>query len=78
MMKTKANNSDVPQEFAAELKAAGLEAFFADCTAAHRREYVQWIGEAKKPETRIARSRQAVKMLADKRAAEKKKSKKSR
>ena len=67
----------IPVELEEALKAAGLWDFFADCTAAHRREYLKWIGEAKKPETRIARSRQAVKMLADKCAAEKKKSRRA-
>jgi uncharacterized protein YdeI (YjbR/CyaY-like superfamily) len=68
-MKTKGNNLEtIPAELAAALKAAGLETFFADCTAAHRREYLQWIGSAKKPQTRLARSCQAVKMLETKRA----------
>jgi uncharacterized protein YdeI (YjbR/CyaY-like superfamily) len=62
--------NEIPAEFAAELKAAGLEEFFADCTPAHRREYLKWIGEAKKPETRSARSRQAVTRLAAKRKEE--------
>jgi uncharacterized protein YdeI (YjbR/CyaY-like superfamily) len=65
--------NDIPIEFAAALKAAGLEAFFADCTPSHRREYVKWIGEGKKPETRVARSEQAVKRLMAKRAEEEKK-----
>jgi uncharacterized protein YdeI (YjbR/CyaY-like superfamily) len=62
--------NEIPPEFATELKAAGLEEFFADCTASHRREYLKWIGEAKKSETRAARSRQAVTRLAAKRAEE--------
>ena len=62
--------NEIPSEFAAALKAAGVEKFFAECTAAHRREYLKWIGEAKKPETRVARSQQAVKMLAAKRKQE--------
>jgi len=62
--------NEIPSEFAAALKAAGLEKFFAECTVAHRREYLKWIGEAKKPETRMARSQQAAKMLAAKRKQE--------
>jgi uncharacterized protein YdeI (YjbR/CyaY-like superfamily) len=62
--------NDLPPEFAVELKTAGLEDFFAGCTASHRREYLKWIGEARKPETRAARSRQAVKMLLAKRQQE--------
>jgi len=62
--------NDLPTEFAAALKEAGLEKFFAECTAAHQREYLKWIGEAKKTGTRAVRSQQAVKMLATKRKQE--------
>ena len=64
--------NEIPTELAAELKAAGLENFFAECTASHRREYLKWIGEARKPETRVARSRQAVMRLAARRVEEEK------
>jgi uncharacterized protein YdeI (YjbR/CyaY-like superfamily) len=67
----------IPAEFAAELKAAGLEEFFADCTPSHRREYLKWIGEAKKTETRVARSRQAVTRLAAKKKEEQGRARKS-
>ena len=56
--------NDLPPEFAAALKAAGLAEFFAGCTAAHRREYLQWIAGAKKPATRDARIKKAVQMIA--------------
>ena len=62
--------SDLPPEFSAALKQAGLDGFFADCTPAHRREYLQWITSAKRPETKSERIRKAVKMLADKHAQE--------
>ncbi|HSY17462.1 MAG TPA: YdeI/OmpD-associated family protein [Candidatus Acidoferrales bacterium] len=62
--------NDIPSEFAAALKAAGLEKFFAECTPSHRREYLKWIGEAKKPETRVARSLKAAQRLAAKRKQE--------
>lgn len=65
-----------PQDFATALKAAGLAEFFADCTNAHRNEYLKWIAEAKRPETRQARITKAVQMLADKRAEEKAREKK--
>jgi uncharacterized protein YdeI (YjbR/CyaY-like superfamily) len=61
----------VPQDFANALKAAGLADFFADCTAAHQNEYLKWIGEAKRPETRTARITKAVQMISDKCAEEK-------
>ena len=37
----------VPKDFAAALKAGGLDEFFAGCTNSHRREYLKWIEEAK-------------------------------
>ncbi|HLZ53165.1 MAG TPA: YdeI/OmpD-associated family protein [Verrucomicrobiae bacterium] len=62
--------SDLPQDFADALKHAGLAAFFADCTNAHRGEYLKWIAGAKRPETRKARMEKSVKMLSEKRAEE--------
>jgi len=61
---------DLPQDLAAALKRAGLDDFFADCTNAHRRQYLEWIGEAKRPETRMARIEKAMQMLAEKRSQE--------
>ena len=55
----------LPQDFAEALQAAGLAAFFADCTAAHQREYLKWISEAKRPATRSKRIAQAVQMIAE-------------
>ena len=60
----------IPAEFEAALKAAGLWDFFQGCTRAHQREYLKWISEAKKAETRVARSHQAAKMLEAKRKQE--------
>ncbi|HEY1789593.1 MAG TPA: YdeI/OmpD-associated family protein [Verrucomicrobiae bacterium] len=65
-----------PQDFASALEAAGLADFFADCTDAHRSEYLKWIGEAKRPETRQSRIAKAVQMISDKRAEEKARAKK--
>jgi uncharacterized protein YdeI (YjbR/CyaY-like superfamily) len=62
--------SDTPKDFSDALKAARLDDFFADCTGPHRREYLQWIAEAKRPETRQARIKKAVEMLSQKRAEE--------
>jgi uncharacterized protein YdeI (YjbR/CyaY-like superfamily) len=39
-------------------------AFFDALSYTHRREYVEWIVEAKRPETRERRVRQALEMLA--------------
>ena len=46
--------SELPEDFAVALECASLAAFFADCTGAHRREYLKWIAQAKRPETRAA------------------------
>jgi len=58
----------VPKDLAAALKAGGLDEFFAGCTNSHRREYLKWIEEAKRPETRRKRIAQAVKMISAKSA----------
>jgi len=56
----------IPPEFTAALVAnptakAALEGF----APSHRREYVEWISEAKRPETRDKRIAQAIEWLAD-------------
>jgi uncharacterized protein YdeI (YjbR/CyaY-like superfamily) len=63
-------NVNTPPEFAEALKKAGLADFFSGCTGSHQREYLKWIGEAKRPETKTARIAKAVKMLAEKCAEE--------
>jgi uncharacterized protein YdeI (YjbR/CyaY-like superfamily) len=56
---------DTPQDFADALKNAGLADFFSGCTDVHRNEYLIWIAEAKKPETRAVRIAKAIKMLSE-------------
>ncbi len=58
--------ADIPKDFGEALKRGGLRDFFVDCTPAHHREYLKWIGEAKKPETRQRRIEQAVERIAAK------------
>ena len=70
--------NDLPRDFADALESAGLAAFFADCTGAHRREYLEWIAEAKRPETRKARIAKAIKGLSEKRAQEDARARESR
>ncbi len=60
----------LPLEFGDALKAAGLADFFRDCTGPHQNEYLSWINEAKRPETRQTRIAKAVQMLSAKRAGE--------
>ena len=66
----------IPPDFASALKAAGLADFFADCTNAHKNEYLKWIAEAKRPETRQVRITKAVERLSEKCAEEKSRTKK--
>ena len=68
--------NDMPSDFAEALKAARLSDFFAGCTNAHRREYLKWIGGAKREETRKERIWKSIKMLSDKRTEENARTKK--
>jgi hypothetical protein len=48
----------VPDDLAAALDAApGARAAFDGCSFSHRREWVEWVTEAKRPETRERRVR---------------------
>jgi hypothetical protein len=56
----------VPPELDAALRrATAARAAFAALSFSHRKEYAEWIGSAKKPETRVARAEKAVAMLSD-------------
>ena len=68
--------NDIPPDFTEALKVAGLNDFFSGCTHAHQREYLKWINEAKRPETRQTRIAKAMKMIAAKRAEEEGRAKK--
>ena len=56
----------VPKDLAAALKrhAAAAKAF-EEFSYSHRREYIAWITEAKRDETRAARVKQAVEWMAE-------------
>jgi hypothetical protein len=56
----------VPADLAAALAAAGLTERFAGLAFTHRREFIQWIEEAKRPETRAVRIAKACEMVAAK------------
>jgi uncharacterized protein YdeI (YjbR/CyaY-like superfamily) len=58
----------IPKDFPDALEQSGLNKFFADYAPSHRREYLKWIAEAKRPETREKRIQKAMKMLSDTRA----------
>ena len=54
---------EIPAPFKALLKKEGLLAGFEKLSFTHRKEYIRWITEAKKEETRIARTAKALDML---------------
>ena len=62
--------ANIPPDFTAALKTAGLAGFFAGCTGPHQNEYLKWINEAKKPETRQKRITKAVQTIEAKRTEE--------
>ncbi len=66
----------IPQDFSDALKESGLDEFFSAYAVSHRREYLKWITEAKRPETRKQRIQKAVKMLSAKRVEKAARSKK--
>ena len=54
---------EVPDDLAAALAAAGAREAFDKLSFSHRREHVNAITEAKKPETRTRRITKAIEML---------------
>lgn len=54
---------EVPADLAKALKAGRVDKPFAALAYSHRKEYVRWITEAKKQETRDRRIAQAVEMV---------------
>ncbi|MET8854414.1 YdeI/OmpD-associated family protein [Amycolatopsis sp. NPDC004625] len=56
--------SELPTELADALAAApDAAALFEALPPSHRREYVQWVAEAKKPETRDSRAEKTIARL---------------
>jgi hypothetical protein len=57
---------DVPEELAAALaQDAAVRAAYDALAFTHRREYAEWVGQAKRPATRAARAEKALQMLRD-------------
>ncbi|WP_058187985.1 YdeI/OmpD-associated family protein [Terracidiphilus gabretensis] len=56
---------ETPEDFTKLLKKEKLQAIFETLSYSHRKEYVRWITEAKKEETRQRRLIKAVEMLRD-------------
>ncbi|WP_290058259.1 YdeI/OmpD-associated family protein [Amycolatopsis solani] len=58
--------TEVPGELAAALAAdPDAAAAFEALPPSHRREYAQWVAEAKKPETRVSRAGKTVARLRE-------------
>jgi uncharacterized protein YdeI (YjbR/CyaY-like superfamily) len=56
----------MPDDFAAALKKSkAAKAAFEKFPPSHQREYIEWIVEAKRPETRTKRLAQAIEMIAE-------------
>ncbi len=59
-------SGEVPPDLADALAAdAAAQAAFEALPASHRREYVQWIGEAKRAETRARRIERTLERLRE-------------
>jgi hypothetical protein len=56
---------ELPPELAAALADPELRAFYDGLSFTHRREYAEWIAEAKKEETRRRRAERAVELLRE-------------
>jgi uncharacterized protein YdeI (YjbR/CyaY-like superfamily) len=54
---------ELPAEFQKRLETEKLLTFFEELSHTHQKEYVRWITEAKKEETRRARFEKAIEML---------------
>ena len=67
---TKARTVAVPKDLKAALsRLPALQSLFSALSYSHKKEYVDWIAEAKQPETRAARIEKALKLLADKKTS---------
>ncbi|MBS1595846.1 MAG: YdeI/OmpD-associated family protein [Bacteroidetes bacterium] len=62
---TEERKVDVPKDFAKALKESKLKAAFDKMSYSHQREYVKWIEEAKKEETRFNRIVKAIEKITE-------------
>jgi len=54
---------DVPAEFVETMRKAGVFELFDKLSFTHRKEYLRWVAEAKKEETRATRMAKSIEML---------------
>jgi hypothetical protein len=58
---------EIPEELLKSLrKNKAAATFFESLSYSHKKEYTDWIGSAKKPETKLARVEKAIEMLQSK------------
>ena len=70
MLRDSTNTPALPEDFVAALRENVLaSANFEKLSPSHRREYIQWISEAKQAATRQRRIDKAVAQIAEKGAA---------
>jgi uncharacterized protein YdeI (YjbR/CyaY-like superfamily) len=63
---TEERTVEVPEDFQKALnRTKGVRAAFEKLAFTHKKEYVRWIEDAKKSETRTARITKAVSMIAE-------------
>jgi Bacteriocin-protection, YdeI or OmpD-Associated/Domain of unknown function (DUF1905) len=63
---TEPREVEVPPELAERLgDAADARAFYDGLSYTHRKEYADWVSEAKREETRLRRAKRAVEMLRE-------------
>lgn len=55
----------IPDAFAKRMQQEAVLPFFESLSYTHRKEYIRWITEAKKEETRVRRFEKAIEMLKD-------------
>jgi uncharacterized protein YdeI (YjbR/CyaY-like superfamily) len=54
---------DVPDDLEAELRSGGVQATFDALAYSHRKEFVRWVTEAKRPQTRADRIAKTIEMV---------------
>ncbi|GAA4859225.1 YdeI/OmpD-associated family protein [Paenibacillus vulneris] len=63
--KPKSRVLEIPEDFQAELESKPeIKAFFDGLSFTHRKEYVRWITDAKREETRVSRVQKSLEKLA--------------
>jgi uncharacterized protein YdeI (YjbR/CyaY-like superfamily) len=58
------DNTEMPKELSNELNRDSVARFaFNKLSKSHRQEYIDWVKEAKKRETRVTRAKKTIQLL---------------